>query len=102
MNKRIKKKRNRNVMIGSVVHSRNPWNTNTPHWKRIKASGRKLKMYYDIRCTYAPNRNNRVYNPALVQKALKEYTARTMEFKCPKMEIKELDAASGYMRKILT
>ena len=102
MNKRIKKKLNRKVMIGSVVHSRKQWNTNTPHWKRIKASGRKLKMYYDIRCTYAPNKNNRVYPPALVQKALKEYTARTMEFKCPKMEIKELDAASDYMRKILT
>ena len=50
----------------------NPWNTNTPHWKRIRASGRKLKMYYDIHCFYEPNRNQRVYEPALIQEALKE------------------------------
>ena len=74
MNKRIKKKHNRKAMIGCIVNTKNPWNINAPHWKRIKASGRKRKMYYDIHCTYAPDRNNRVYNPSVVQKALKEYT----------------------------
>lgn len=75
MNKRIKKKHNRRVMIGSVVHSTKQWNTNTPYWKRIKASGRKLKMYYDIRCIYSPNRNNRTYDHVLVQAALKDVSS---------------------------
>ena len=76
MNKRIKKKHNRKIMIGyeCIVNAKNPWNTNTPHWKRIKASGRKRKMYYSIHCVCRPNKNNRVYNPSLLQKALKEYT----------------------------
>ena len=72
MNKRIKKKHNRRVMIGSVVHSTKQWNTNTPYWKRIKASGRKRKMYYDIRCVGIPISNKRVYDPALVEEALKD------------------------------
>ena len=75
MNKRIKKKHNRRVMIGSVVHSTKQWNTNTPYWKRIKASGRKLKMYYDIRCVYSPNRNNRAYDHVLVQAASKDVSS---------------------------
>lgn len=73
MNKRIKKKRNRQIMIGGIINLKNQWNTNTPHWKRIKASGRKRKMYYDIHCIYTPNRNHRVYDPVLVRKAIKEY-----------------------------
>lgn len=101
MNKRIKKKHNRKIMIGwYIVNSKNSWNTNTPHWKRVKASGRKRKMYYDIPCTYAPNRNHRVYSPSLVQKALqkalKEHIVRTIEFECPKMEKKETDVSSQY------
>ena len=50
MNKRIKKKRSRQVMICGIINLKNPWNTNTPIWKRIRASGRKRKMYYDIHC----------------------------------------------------
>lgn len=72
MNKRIKKKHNRKGMIGCVEYIENPWNTNTPHWKRIRASGRKLKMYYDIRRIHIPNRNHRVYDPVLLQEALKD------------------------------
>ena len=73
MNKRIKKKHNRKILTRCIINLKNTWNTNTPHWKRIKASGRKRKMHYVIPCTYAPNRNHRVYSPSLVQKALKEY-----------------------------
>ena len=72
MNKRIKKKRSRQVMICGIINLKNPWNTNTPIWKRIRASGRKLKMYYDIQCIHIPNRNHRVYDPVLLQEALKE------------------------------
>ena len=72
MNKRIKKKRNRKILTRCIINIKNPWNTNTPHWKRIKASGRKRKMHYTILCTYVPNRNHRVYDPALVQEALKD------------------------------
>lgn len=86
MNKRIKKKHNRKIMIGRIVNLKNPWNTNTPHWKRIKASGRKRKMYYDIHCTCTPNRNN---------------TVRSIEFKCSKMEMKETDATSRYIATYL-
>ena len=73
MNKRIKKKRNRTSMIGVLIYTEFFGNIKTPHWKRIKASGRKRKIYYDIHCVCGPTRNHRVYNPALVQKALKEY-----------------------------
>ena len=72
MNKRLKKKHNRKDMIRCVEYIENPWNTNTPHWKRIKASGRKRKIYYDIHCVCGPTRNHRVYDPALIQEALKE------------------------------
>lgn len=72
MNKRIKKKHNRKILTRCIINLKNTWNTNTPHWKRIKASGRKRKMHYTILCTYAPNRNHRVYDPALVQEALKD------------------------------
>ena len=72
MNKRIKKKRNRTSMIGVLIYTEFFGNIKTPHWKRIKASGRKRKMYYDIHCFYEPNRNQRVYDPALIQEALKE------------------------------
>ena len=72
MNKRIKKKRSRNVMIVGIINLKNPWNTNTPIWKRIRASGRKRKMYYGIRCVGVPISNKRVYDPALVQEALEE------------------------------
>ena len=67
MNKRIKKKHNRKGMIRCVEYIENPWNTNTPHWKRIKASGRKRKIHYTTLCTYVPNRNHRVYDPAFVR-----------------------------------
>lgn len=73
MNKRIKKKRNRTSMIGVLIYTEFFGNIKTPHWKRIKASGRKRKIYYDIHCVGGPNRNHRVYNPALVRIALKEY-----------------------------
>ena len=73
MNKRIKKKRNRTSMIGVLIYTEFFGNIKTPHWKRIKASGRKRKIYYDTHCVCGPTRNHRVYNPALVQKALKEY-----------------------------
>ena len=75
MNKRIRKKRKNKKCIKIVYINRlkNQWSTNTPRWKRIKASGRKRKIYYDIHCVCGPTRNHRVYNPALVQKALKEY-----------------------------
>ena len=73
MNKRIKKKRNRTSMTGVLIYTEFFGNIKTPHWKRIKASGRKRKIYYDIHCVCGPTRNHRVYNPALVQKALKEY-----------------------------
>ena len=100
MNKRIKKKRNRTSMIGVLIYTEFFGNIKTPHWKRIKASGRKRKMHYDIPCTYAPNRNHRVYSPSLVQKALqkaiKEHIVRTIEFECPKMEMKETDVSSQY------
>ena len=72
MNKRIKKKRNRTSMIGVLIYTEFFGNIKTPHWKRIKASGRKRKMHYTILCTYVPNRNHRVYDPALVQEALKD------------------------------
>lgn len=72
MNKRIKKKRSRQVMICGIINLKNPWNTNTPIWKRIRASGRKRKMYYDIHCFYSPNQNDRVYDPSVVQEALEE------------------------------
>lgn len=75
MNKRIKKKRSRNVMIVGIINLKNPWNTNTPIWKRIRASGRKRKMYYDIRCVGIPISNKRVYDPALVQETLKDVDA---------------------------
>ena len=67
MNKRIKKKRSRQVMICGIINLKNPWNTNTPIWKRIKVSGRKRKIHYTTLCTYAPNRNHRVYDPAFVR-----------------------------------
>ena len=72
MNKRIKKKHNRKILTMCIINLKNPWNTNTPHWKRIRASGRKRKMYYDIQCIHIPNRNQRVYDPVLLQEALKE------------------------------
>ena len=74
MNKRIRKKRKNKKCIKIVYINRlkNQWSTNTPRWKRIKASGRKLKMYYDIQCIHIPNRNHRVYDPVLLQEALKE------------------------------
>lgn len=71
MNKRIKKK-HKIVMVESISITGNPWNKNTPHWKRIKASGRKRKMHYRIGCIYSPNRNNRVYDYSLVQETLKK------------------------------
>ena len=72
MNKRIKKKRNRTSMTGVLIYTEFFGNIKTPHWKRIKASGRKRKIYYDIRCISSPNRNNRTYDHALVQAALKD------------------------------
>ena len=72
MNKRIKKKRNRTSMIGVLIYTEFFGNIKTPHWKRIKASGRKRKIYYDIQCIHIPNRNHRVYDPVLLQEALKE------------------------------
>ena len=70
MNKRIKKKRNRTSMFGVFIYLEFFGNIKTPHWKRIKASGRKRKIYYDTHCVCGPTRNHRVYDPALVQKAL--------------------------------
>lgn len=77
MNKRIRKKyKNKKcIKIVYISHLKNQWSTNTPDWKRIKASGRKLKMYYDIRCIYSPNRNNRTYDHVLVQAALKDVSS---------------------------
>ena len=72
MNKRIKKKHNRKGMIGCVEYIENPWNTNTPHWKRIKASGRKRTVRFHIMCIGGPNKNHRVYDPVLLQEALKD------------------------------
>ena len=72
MNKRIKKKRNRTSMIGVLIYTEFFGNIKTPHWKRIKASGRKRKIYYDIQCIHIPNRNHRVYDPVLLQEALKD------------------------------
>ena len=72
MNKRIKKKRNRTSMFGVFIYLEFFGNIKTPHWKRIRASGRKLKMYYDIQCIHIPNRNHRVYDPVLLQEALKD------------------------------
>ena len=71
MNKRIKKK-HKNVIVESIAITGKSWNTNTPHWKRIKASGRKRRMHYRIACIYSPNRNQRVYDHVLVQEALKD------------------------------
>ena len=75
MNKRIKKKRNRTSMFGVFIYLEFFGNIKTPHWKRIKASGRKRKIYYDIRCIYSPNRNNRTYDHVLVQAALKDVSS---------------------------
>lgn len=114
MNKRIKKKRNRTSMTGILTYTEFFGNIKTPHWKRIKASGRKRKMYYDIHCIYTPNRNHRVYDPVLVRKALKEYfneqedskkaiqvtcndlpiTNGAMEYANPTMETTETDSKS--------
>ena len=72
MNKRIKKKRNRTSMTGVLIYTEFFGNIKTPHWKRIKASGRKRKIYYDTQCIHIPNRNHRVYDPVLLQEALKD------------------------------
>ena len=72
MNKRIKKKRNRTSMTGVLIYTEFFGNIKTPHWKRIKASGRKRKIHYDIQCIHIPNRNHRVYDPVLLQEALKD------------------------------
>ena len=72
MNKRIKKKRNRTSMTGVLIYTEFFGNIKTPHWKRIKASGRKRKIYYDIQCIHIPNRNHRVYDTVLLQEALKD------------------------------
>ena len=61
MNKRIKKKRNNKKLVGFTLYKSVPWNTNTPHWKRCKASGRKYMWYYHNGCICNMNRNNRVY-----------------------------------------
>ena len=62
MNKRIKKKRNRTSMTGVLIYTEFFGNIKTPHWKRIKASGRKRKIYYDIHCVGGPSRNHREYD----------------------------------------
>ena len=72
MNKRIKKKRERRSMIGVMAYTEFLGNTKTPHWKRVKASGRKYMMYCHTNCTMKPNQNNRVYDYSLVQEALQK------------------------------
>ena len=39
----------------------------------MNAAGKKRKIYDDIHCVGGPERNHRVYNPALERIALKEY-----------------------------
>lgn len=51
---------------------KNQWSTNTPRWKRIKASGQKYTVRFHIMCIGGPTRNHRVYDPALIQEALKK------------------------------
>ena len=72
MNKRIKKKRERNSMIEVMTYMEFPGNTKTPHWKRVKASGRKYMMCLCTNRVMKSNRNNRVCEYSLVQKALKK------------------------------
>ena len=52
MNKRIRKKRKNKKCIKIVYINRlkNQWSTNTPRWKRIKASGQKRMARVHIGC----------------------------------------------------
>ena len=64
MNKRIRKKRKNKKCIKIVYINRltNQWSTNTPRWKRIKASGRKRTVRFHIMCIGGPNQNHREYD----------------------------------------
>ena len=64
MNKRIRKKRKNKKCIKIVYINRlkNQWSTNTPRWKRIKASGQKRMARVHFLCIDGPNQIHREYD----------------------------------------